>query len=144
MTFVESIEFAKSRPIVTALIAIETGSWIVRSIKRFIKSRIRSTTMLELELQGDYTCTKEGSGDPISDLLNQSGESTFHKLLVTIYHMHSAHDSRVRCTLIRMDSPFTMGTAQYEKFRRTLYYFKMYNCGINKKKFLCMRWFCFI
>ena len=119
------IEFAKSRPILTALIAIETGSWVVRSIKRFIKSRIRSNTVLELELQGDYT--KEGSGDPISDLLNQSDELTFNKLLVTIYH--AAHDSRVRCIFIRMDSPFTMGTAQYEEFRRTLYYFKMYNCG---------------
>ena len=81
--------------------------------------------MLELEVQGEYT--KEGSGDPISNLLNQSDKLSFNKLLVTIYH--AAHDWLVQCIFIRIDSPFTMGTARYEEFGRTLYYFKMYNCG---------------
>ena len=83
-------------------------------------------TVLELEC----------SADPISDLLNQSDELTFNKLLVTTYH--GAHDSHVRCVFIRMDSPFTVRTAQYEEFGGTLHYFKMYNCGkksINKRKY---------
>lgn len=49
------IGFAKRRPIMAALIALELGSWTYVATKKFTKSFIWWNTVLELEIKGDYT-----------------------------------------------------------------------------------------
>ena len=49
------IDFARRRPIMAALIALEFGSWAYVGLKKFSKSFIWWNTVLELEIKGDYT-----------------------------------------------------------------------------------------
>ena len=49
------LDFARRRPIMAALIALELGSWAYMGLKRFRKSFIWWNTVLELEIKGDYT-----------------------------------------------------------------------------------------
>lgn len=48
-------DFARRRPIMAALIALELGSWAYVGLKKFSKSFIWWNTVLELEIKGDYT-----------------------------------------------------------------------------------------
>eukprot|EP01083_Nonionella_stella_P284914 969886_1 len=115
------IDFAKRRPIMATLIALELGSWTYLTLKKISQKFIWWNTVLELQIKGDYTMKPKDAWD---DIFNPEGQNrlSFLDLIHTI--SGACFDNRIRGLLIRLDSEFQMGIGQCEELRKVLLTFR--------------------
>mmetsp|Transcript_38206 Transcript_38206/g.61164 ORF Transcript_38206/g.61164 Transcript_38206/m.61164 type:complete len:978 (+) Transcript_38206:17-2950(+) len=115
------IDFAKRRPIMATLLAIEMGSWAYIATKNFAKSFIWRNTVLELEIKGDYTMKPK---DPLEEILNPESKNrlSFLDLIHTI--RGAGKDKRIVALFIRLEQELVIGVAQCEELRTALLTFK--------------------